>query len=55
MSFVMNSVRSNNLSLKNQRFTPSGYKDIEKRKFYLEAKKLLKCLQVTPSSYYVVL
>ena len=35
---TMNSVRSNHLSLKYQRFTPSGYKDIGIRKFEFVAK-----------------
>ena len=34
----MNSVRSNNLNLKNHMITPSGKKDIEIRKFKLVAK-----------------
>ena len=34
----MNSVRSNNLSLKYQRFTPSDWKDIGIRKFDFVAK-----------------
>ena len=34
----MNSVRSNNLRLKYQRFTPSGWKDIGIRKFEFVAK-----------------
>ena len=34
----MNSVRSNNLSLKYQSFTPSGCKDIGRRKFEFVAK-----------------
>ena len=34
----MNSVRSNNQSLKYQRFTPSGWKDIGTRKFQFVAK-----------------
>ena len=34
----MNFVRSNDLSLKYQGFTPSGRKDIEIRKFEFEAK-----------------
>ena len=34
----MNSVRLNNLSLKNQRFTPSGWKTIGIRKFEFVAK-----------------
>ena len=38
---TMNTVRSNNLSLKNQRFTPSGFKDIWIRKFEFAAKKNL--------------
>ena len=29
---TLNSVKSNNLSLKYQRFTPSGYKDIKIKK-----------------------
>ena len=36
----MNSVRSNNLSLKYHRFTPSGCKYIEKRKFEFGNPKL---------------
>jgi len=34
----MNFVGSNNLSLKKQRFIPSGYKDIGMRKFEVVAK-----------------
>jgi len=34
----MNSVRSNNLSLKYQRFTPTGRKDLGIRKFEFVAK-----------------
>ena len=34
----MSSVRSNNLSLKYRRFTPSGWEDKVKRKFELVAK-----------------
>ena len=37
----MNSIRLNNLSLKYQRFTQSGFKDIGKRKFELMAKTRL--------------
>ena len=33
---TMNSVLSNNLSLKYQRFKPSGFKDIEIQKFEFE-------------------
>ena len=36
----MNSVRSNNLSLKYQRFIPSGCKDIANRKFEFVAKNI---------------
>ena len=36
--YTMNTVRSNNLSLKNQRSTPSGFKDIGIRKFEFVAK-----------------
>ena len=35
---TMNSVKSNSLSLKYRRFTPSGCKDIEIRKFEFVAK-----------------
>ena len=39
----MNSVRSNNLSLKNQRFTPSDCKDIGIRTFEFVAKTQFIC------------
>ena len=39
----MNSVRQNNINLKYQRFTPSGCKDIEIRKFEFVANSQLLC------------
>ena len=42
----MNSVRLNNLSLKNQRFTPSGWKTIGIRKFEFVAKTQFLSIQI---------
>ena len=50
----MISVRSNHLSLKYQRFTPSGYKDIGIRKFKFAAKTQFLCKSIYIYLYIVI-
>jgi len=47
----MNSVRSNNLSLKNEKFRASGCKDAGIRKFEFVAKTHFLCLSQTCAKY----
>ena len=50
----MNSVRSNNLNLKFQRFTPSGCEDELIRKFEFEAKTGFLCPTTSFLTFYII-